>query len=243
MLVILVLIVVASVVANSAVVLLHFGEARGAVCGQTVTNSITLTRDLQCKGDGLVVGADGITVNCGGHKINLNATESLHNGIVLEGRKGVTVENCVVTNFGTGVSLLGSSGNTVQNVTAAINIYAISADSHSNGNAITANRLSFNGYGLLVAGSNNTISGNIANHEADDGFFLQATSSGNVLSSNSASSSIDWGFYDSSAGAGSLGTANSYSGNACSENTAGNSYPAGLCVPPAATSTTTSATG
>src|SRR4051812_35764056 len=39
-------------------------------CGDTVTTSVTLTRDLtNCPGDGLVVGASGITIDLAGHKI------------------------------------------------------------------------------------------------------------------------------------------------------------------------------
>jgi hypothetical protein len=39
-------------------------------CGQTITASVTLTRDLvNCPGDGLVVGAPNVTVDLGGHQI------------------------------------------------------------------------------------------------------------------------------------------------------------------------------
>src|SRR3954451_15005817 len=39
-------------------------------CGATVTTSVRLTHDLTgCRGDGLVVGANGITIDLAGHKI------------------------------------------------------------------------------------------------------------------------------------------------------------------------------
>ena len=40
-------------------------------CGQTLTQSVRLTDDLvNCPGDGLVIGADGITVDLGGHTLD-----------------------------------------------------------------------------------------------------------------------------------------------------------------------------
>jgi hypothetical protein len=39
-------------------------------CGDTITHSVTLTADLgPCPGDGLIVGADGITIDLGGHTL------------------------------------------------------------------------------------------------------------------------------------------------------------------------------
>src|SRR2546423_11409696 len=38
-------------------------------CGSTLTTNTTLTADLVCAGDGLIIGADGITLNLGGHTI------------------------------------------------------------------------------------------------------------------------------------------------------------------------------
>ncbi len=78
-------------------------------CGQTVTASLTLTRDLVgCPGDGLVVGADGITIDLGGHAIGgVNAPDS--NGIVVDGHGGVRVVNGTIADFfHTGVSLHAS---------------------------------------------------------------------------------------------------------------------------------------
>src|SRR2546423_10760933 len=38
-------------------------------CGSTITTNTTLTTDLVCAGDGLIIGADGITLNLRGHTI------------------------------------------------------------------------------------------------------------------------------------------------------------------------------
>src|SRR5512145_568752 len=40
-------------------------------CGDTITQDTTLDSDLVgCAGDGLVIGADGVTVDLGGHRID-----------------------------------------------------------------------------------------------------------------------------------------------------------------------------
>ncbi len=68
-------------------------------CGQTVTVSTKLTRDLiGCPGTGLVIGADGITIDLNGHRISgVNAPDSA--GIADDGHRGVTVENGTITDF------------------------------------------------------------------------------------------------------------------------------------------------
>ena len=60
-------------------------------CGSTLTKSTTLTGDLlQCPGTALVIGADGITVNLGGHTISgTNAKGS--EGIANDGHTGVHI--------------------------------------------------------------------------------------------------------------------------------------------------------
>jgi parallel beta-helix repeat protein len=75
-------------------------------CGQTVTVSTTLTRDLVgCAGNGLVVGADGITIDLAGHSIRgTNAPDSV--GIADDGHPGVTIVNGRIADFfASGVSL------------------------------------------------------------------------------------------------------------------------------------------
>ena len=60
-------------------------------CGSTVTKSTTLTADiLHCPGTALIIGADGITINFGGHTISgTNAKGS--EGIANDGHAGVRI--------------------------------------------------------------------------------------------------------------------------------------------------------
>jgi hypothetical protein len=43
-------------------------------CGDTITRNVTLTRDLACVGDGLHLGANGLTVNLNGHRLTGSGT-------------------------------------------------------------------------------------------------------------------------------------------------------------------------
>ena len=64
---------------------------RPSHCGATLTKSTTLTADLlHCPGTALVIGADGITVNLGGHTISgTNAAGG--EGIANDGHAGVRI--------------------------------------------------------------------------------------------------------------------------------------------------------
>lgn len=45
------------------------GVARATECGDMITSSLTLEKDLTCETSGLVIGADGVTIDLGGHTI------------------------------------------------------------------------------------------------------------------------------------------------------------------------------
>ena len=92
-------------------------------CGQTVTTDTTLDSDLgPCSNYGLIVGADGITVNLNGHRISGTQSVGDKAGVYLPNRLGVTVRNGTVTNFDIGVAVEGGSRNLVTGITAQDNI-------------------------------------------------------------------------------------------------------------------------
>src|SRR5208337_5042768 len=79
-------------------------------CDTTITTKTTLTADIgPCIGDGLTIGANGITLNCAGHTISGNIAV----GINLTGLAKVKVENCNIVGFYDGFYISGSSGNTL----------------------------------------------------------------------------------------------------------------------------------
>jgi parallel beta-helix repeat protein len=99
------------------------GAQTALVCGQTITESTTLTADLgPCPNFGLIVGADGITLDLGGFRIFGTEARFDNAGVYLLRRTGVTVRNGTVERFDGGVAVEGGSGNLVTNIRARDNI-------------------------------------------------------------------------------------------------------------------------
>ena len=90
-------------------------QADQAGCGQVLTKSITLSNDLlACAGDGLVIGAGGITVDLNGHLVQ---GTGLGAGVRNPGHHDVTIRGGTIRNFDSGVSLAGAQRNTVAGLT------------------------------------------------------------------------------------------------------------------------------
>jgi hypothetical protein len=81
-------------------------------CGDTVVADLVLIVDLVCPGDGLVVGADDVTLDLGGHTITGAGTGT---GIAVTGRSGVTVRNGTIAGFRTGSPPLEEAGVVADN--------------------------------------------------------------------------------------------------------------------------------
>jgi len=147
------------------------GEATAAPlhCGRVIRRSVTLTADIgPCPGNGIVVGADDVTLDLGGHRVQGSADRSDDRiGILLPRRHGVTVTHGTVGGFSAGVAIEGGSANTVTSLVVRDNVGpalrqadfgdGIVIDGSSD-NSITANRIGpgngpFDGIGVLDAGA------------------------------------------------------------------------------------------
>ncbi len=107
------------------VALINTAEAAHVQCGQIITQSITLDSDVgPCPADGLIIRANNITVDLGGHRVFAavpnGAPENV--GIRLGRVSGVTVRNGTVEGFDAGVAIIGGGGNTITRITAQNNI-------------------------------------------------------------------------------------------------------------------------
>lgn len=81
-----------------------------AACGATITASVTLTADLACAGsNGLVIGANNVVVNLGGHTLSGNGTNYGIDDV--GGFTGLTVENGVIDDFNNGILVFGGANN------------------------------------------------------------------------------------------------------------------------------------
>jgi large repetitive protein len=144
------------------------------ICGATITADTMLGSDLaNCPVDGIVIGADNITLDLNGHTIDGDATPGPDGddaGIRNPGHHGVTIEGGIVQEFVHAVMLDSASGNLVRHLTAVANGRGILLQNGSDSNVIEDNDASHNGRASIVlfdSDSNvirhNTMSGNGAN--------------------------------------------------------------------------------
>ena len=166
--------------------------AQGPACGATITTNTTLTANIgPCAGEGLAIGASGITLDCAGHTISGTGSSP---GIDLSGVTSATVENCRVMIFDQGFFLSLSSGNTLTGNTADNNTDGFVLASSSK-NTLTGNTADYNAYGFsLTHSSKNKLTGNAADSNLQSGFLLQFHSTHNKLATNTADGNGHSGF-------------------------------------------------
>ena len=103
-------------------------SAAGSIgCGAVVTTNVILRTDIvNCSGDGLVVGANGIRIDLNGHQLTgLETPGSV--GIRNVGHNGVRIDSSKpfgsINEFDVGVLITRASRNTVTNVlTRTVNV-------------------------------------------------------------------------------------------------------------------------
>ena len=168
---------------------LHGVAGAALPCGATITTSTMLTDDVgPCSGDGLVITADGTTLNLAGHRVFGTAAQGASAGIRLDGVSGVTVLNGSVDNFDAGVVVFRGGSNTISSVNAHDNkANQFVADNPDEGQL---------GDGILILGSknnkilNNTVrdngpfSGISIVSETEDQSVVGPLPTGNLISGN-----------------------------------------------------------
>jgi len=97
------------------VLLFAAADARAAsdLCGQTITQSLTLTADETCTGPGLIVGADGVTIDLGGFTLSGDGGTD-EDGIDIGSHAKVTIVNGTVAGFFDGI--VGGAGSVPQTI-------------------------------------------------------------------------------------------------------------------------------
>jgi parallel beta-helix repeat protein len=186
-------------------VLLNGGKALAnhVQCGDVITQDTTLDADLiDCPGDGLVIGADNVTLDLNGHTIDGDGIGSLSacdTGIAngeasrfldcppkTEGHDGVTIKDGVVRNFVLGVSLEAAGQGAVRGMTILGAAAGISLEDGSGENLVTQNKLISSGIGLREAGPDNRIQGNSVSGSGS-GIYVSGFADGNRIEGNSIS--------------------------------------------------------
>jgi large repetitive protein len=106
------------------------GQAVQVSCGETITADTTLESDLiDCPSNGIVIGADDITLDLNGHTVDGNGkpvkkcpkNEPCDIGLVNDGHDGVTMSNGSVREFGTGVFVGRARHNRVLGIASSRN--------------------------------------------------------------------------------------------------------------------------
>jgi parallel beta-helix repeat protein len=152
-------------------------------CGATITRDTTLHADLtNCPGDGLVIGADDITLDLNGHTIAGDATPGTDpnrpdRGIRLEGHRGVTIKRGAVQDFDANVGLDAASGNHIRALTLLRAAgRGIDAENGSDDNVIEDNTSAHNGRSgfALLESDRNLVRGNTAFDNGGNGVAVRA---------------------------------------------------------------------
>ncbi len=164
-------------------------------CGQVVTESVTLSANLECSTDGLIAGADGITINLNGFTIAGPGGESSKVGIMLANNDNVQVTGGTVKGFQAGVLNTGGSGNTISKVTFTENQIAIFNTGATTTNIETNNMFS-NSIGVASHSSTGTqLHQNMLTDNQLAGVTL-VNSATNVLDFNTITGSVNGVFLD-----------------------------------------------
>jgi parallel beta-helix repeat protein/predicted outer membrane repeat protein len=188
-------------------------------CGQVVTQSILVLNSLAgCTDNGLVVGANKITIDLGGNTIG-GAPGELNAGVLIDGFDQVTIRNGTVQQFGygvlltagasgnlltdlelqlnpiAGVSFAGASGNTLRGSSFAGNGDAVQLIDGAQANLVRGNDIAGSvGLGIaLITANSNRVEDNTIAGSGDQAIEL-LTSSNNRLTGNSISGSSDQAF-------------------------------------------------
>jgi parallel beta-helix repeat protein len=101
-------------------------------CGDTITTDTTLDSDLtDCPNNGIVIGADDITLDLNGHVVDGNGEpfepcpegELCDVGVANDGHSGVRVINGSVTEFAVGVLIFAAHRNRVVSLSSSANAF------------------------------------------------------------------------------------------------------------------------
>jgi parallel beta-helix repeat protein len=177
---------VGAAAAACVVVLAPGAQADQIICGQVIRASTTITNSLAgCAGDGLVIGASGITVDLNGHTIQ---GTGLGVGIQNNGHDDVTIRNGALLNFDHGVVLgPGTVRNAVTGMTLSGNEWSSIELNAASGNHLAQNQLANIGdIGLRLTNgsSDNAIKGNVVGTGAGDSFVVNMGSHRNWFEGN-----------------------------------------------------------
>ncbi len=180
----------------------------GLQCGDTITADTTLEADLTgCKSNGLVIGADNITLDLGGHTISGDGRlvrrcprrQICDVGVANDDRSGVTIRNGSVRGFAIGVGVIRVRDNRLVKLTSSENQWFGFLIGNSSGTVLRDSTANENprpdGDGLGVFFSHDLrIVGNEFRRNGQIGIHLEK-STGNLVKGNEFVDNGDFGVF------------------------------------------------
>ena len=144
----------------------RFESFQQGVCGQVITGSVTLTQDISsCEGNGIIIGADYVVLDGGGHTISGVGQGS---GVTSTDRQHVIIRNCLISGFQHGVHFASKDGVPPKN--NAMDGY------RSQQNVIEKSTFAGNQHGITLNRSHHTrITGNRILDNTDSGITLRGS--------------------------------------------------------------------
>ena len=222
------------------------GTTTNVACGQVVSGVVNLTANLNCSGDGIIVGGPNTVINTNGFSITGPGQDSSKVGIMVSNVDNVVVNGPgTISNFQLPVLLSGSNGFRLDSTVLENNQIAMfmtgadNADvqenmikdnnigiaSHSNSDSkISSNLMSGNQLAGITFVNTKSSSMDMNNiHGSQDGVFLDEQSSDNTINANNVlQNTVD------------INNANglplNINSNQYNENNCGISNPSGLCI-------------
>ena len=187
--------------ALAVVGLMAFGDSQASAshvsCGDTITADTTLDSDLlNCPNNGILIGADGITLNLNGHVIDGDGTpaagcdpdvELCDVGVVNDGHDRVTIKGGRVRDFGLGVLMFAARHNRLRGLSVFRNTFigilmVRSARSVVKRSSASRNGLTTDSPGMVLFESHhNRIAHNRIVGNADVGLGLEGSDHNHIL--------------------------------------------------------------
>lgn len=162
----------------------YCGQGGECGCGDTVPDDTILNSSIDaCRGQGLEINADDVALDCQGYSVTGNTNRS--SGIVAKDVDNVTVRNCRIENYYSGIQLENVSNPSLINNTANSN-YATGIEMlNVTGGLVSGNEFSDNWDGIYLEDSrDNKIVSNRAHRNKIDGIHLFYGSKGNEVHDN-----------------------------------------------------------
>jgi len=217
-----------------------------AACGQVVEGLVELNSDLNCSGDGLIVGNDGTTIRLNGHTIRGPGPDSSKVGISVGNENGVMIEGPgTIEQFQAGILASGAESTSIKQMMLRGNQIAVFSTGTERlqalQNIITGNSIGMASHSSsrlqltenLISGNHlagitfvNTRDATVATNnilESENGIFVDAQSSDNKIDSNNVlRNTVDLNNAN--------GLATNVNSNGYSDNNCAISNPSGLCI-------------